>query len=86
VGTGKLLSEFELESSDRLISFNPDWRILATVDWEEGWVWMWDVNTGISLAVLKVNVANAEVVFSPDGSFLATGGNTVRLWGVPAGQ
>jgi WD40 repeat protein len=76
-------------------TLTPDGRILAgdngygyVLDDSVGRnaVLLWDVQTGEQLVGLEGHADLFDVVFSPNGRLLATGGwdGTVRLWGLPS--
>jgi WD40 repeat protein len=80
VASGETLFILEGHSSDTLrVNFNPDGQVLASTS-RDGTVRLWDVETGKSLAILDSGGSN--VIFSPDGTLLATCGDVVRLWGI----
>jgi WD40 repeat protein len=82
VATGELLLMLKGHTdSVTSITFNPDGRILASAS-SDGTVRLWDVKTGKALAVLD-GVNDSNVAFSLDDTLLATGGDILRLWGVP---
>ena len=62
------------------VAFSPD-GILASGS-TDGWVLLWDPNSGASIQSLWANghdEAVNSVAFSPDGEFLATGGNDDKI-------
>jgi WD40 repeat protein len=87
VETGKILVRLEgqevKENSVAFssIAFSPIEQVLVSTRWD-GTVRLWDVETGKAAADLKVSGAS-DVAFSPDGTLIAIGGDTVSLWGVP---
>ncbi len=83
IDTGKLL--FELtggENNDWVVipnvAFSPNSQVIASARNEN--VMLWDIRTGKYLETLP---GYKTVVFSPDGTLIATGGDIIRLWGVP---
>ena len=87
------------------VAFSPDGQILASagpVEFNilitEGRVYLWDVNTGERIAILRYNGAVNSVAFSPDGQILAGAGSVkindwptttegrVYLWDVNTGE
>jgi WD40 repeat protein len=82
VATGELLFKLEGHEFGPDVAFSPNGEVLASSSWD-GTVRLWDVETWKALAILDVpNVA--YFAFNPDGTLLATGGDFLRLWGVPA--
>ncbi len=64
------------------MAFSPDGSVLASSSTEE--LRLWDVETGVTLIVMRIFVPVES--FSPDGTLLVTGGESVRLYGVPRAQ
>ena len=91
VHTGHLLQTItgNITDSDsdigvRAIALNPDGRTLAVVTDEEV-IRLWDVPTGKIKATLHADSVNA-VVFSPDGTMLASGGSESLFVGCAHGE
>ena len=72
------------------IAFHPNKEEILASGSEDGYVWLWDVNTGEIIkefSFYNQSVIN-EVAFNLDGHILATGGNDkiIRLWDTETGQ
>ena len=70
------------------LSFSPDGRLLAGAGMGPNEVFLWDWPSGKLRGSLKGHVTGiVQVLFSPDGKTLATGGyDTVKLWNVATAQ
>ena len=67
------------------VAFSPDGTALASSDWLNDAVYLWDVATGTLKDTLAVDYLD-NLAFSPDGTTLAGGGSDkVHLWDVAAG-
>ena len=86
--TGEQLKSFGGGDTTLSVCFSPDGKTLASSgdEWDSN-IRLWDVQTGELLKTLKKRTAFEgrdvnSVVFSPDGSMIASGsGNgTIRLW------
>lgn len=74
--------------SANCVAFSPDGKLLASGD-DEGFIRLWNVETGEEVAVLKGHEANVmSVAFSPNGKHMATGSldDTVKIWDVATGE
>ena len=81
--TGQLKTTFIGPSGHiNSVTFSPDGGILAGGTDDK--VWLWDVTTGQSVAILEHKDGVRKVAFSPDGTTLASmnwgNDSTVRLW------
>jgi WD40 repeat protein len=91
VGTGRWLREFgkheAVNTGDlRDVTFSPDGKRLATVGAHSG-IEIWDPATGKRRRRLAATGADTCVTYSPDGRFLAAGGDAaLQLWEVAAGK
>ena len=83
IATGQLKNTF-IGHSDHInsVTFSPDGTILAGGTNDK--VWLWDVATAQSIAILEHEEGVRNVAFSPDGTTLASNNwgsdSTVRLW------
>jgi WD40 repeat protein len=82
--TGRLRTEFGRHSSTvRQLAVSPDGRTVATVTTRDSVVRLWDLTDRSLVATLAAHAAPLnEIVFSPDGSRLASGGTDtdVAVW------
>ncbi|HEX5706735.1 MAG TPA: caspase family protein, partial [Pyrinomonadaceae bacterium] len=78
---------FTLPANHGSVAFSPDGRILAAKA-DEGLVRLWDAATGVELRTLPTpkTVTGGDLVFSPDGKLVVTGGGAVRSWEVATGR
>jgi WD40 repeat protein len=68
------------------VLFSPDGALLASGD-VSGMVRLWDVTTRTERAVFQSRGSQASMIFSEDGSILASGGaEKVRAWDVNTGE
>ena len=66
------------------VAFHPAEDILVSAD-ESGWIWVWNAQNGELLHTIKGHTAYVQdIVFSPDGLWLASGGRDqcIHLWSV----
>jgi WD40 repeat protein len=92
VNTGQLKMSFGNIAFDYALSvaFSPDGRTIVTsggsaINWYEGQVKLWDVQTGQMLKIVKEGSRSETVTFSPDGTKVAVGSSdgAVRVYGIP---
>jgi WD40 repeat protein len=77
---GKVFYPFGHSEFITCLSFSPDGSLLASSSGDEGCVLIWDIKTGREIAALPGSADH--IVFSPDGKFMAYGGDlaTLQLW------
>ena len=82
--TGEVIHLLEYPSRGGMhsISFSPDGTRIAGGTAGEGYVWLWDAQTGEIVGNLGRQSWDVIVAFSPDGTLLAMGSTTVRLYDV----
>jgi WD40 repeat protein len=83
IAAGKLL--FELEGAESAhfsivssVAFSPNGQLIGSAGSDR--ILLWDVSTGKVLAEL---LGSNDIAFSRDGHLAATGGDVVRVWGMP---
>jgi len=93
LGSGVALQNFH-GGYDSFLAVSPDGQMIATGN-RDGIAWVWDINSGASLAELDPAVRLEDyseyltsVAFSPDGQILAAGywDGSVFLWQVDSGE
>ena len=88
-GTNTAILDAALEGHEGLIcvAFSPDGGTFALGGEDDGAVKLWETATGTNTAILEGHAHGAySLVFSPDGSTLASGGGfLVKLWDVASG-
>jgi WD40 repeat protein len=71
---------------DIRLAFSPVENILAAVSRTEGYILLWNVETGQQLKTIVVDIWVEDIVFSPDGKKLAVAGdNLIKLVDVNSG-
>ena len=91
--TGQHLQTLQKNRGANSITFSPNGRILASTGSSASsggkYIHLWDVQTGQPLQTLQGHTDHVlSVVFSPDGSTLASGSwdDTVRVWDAATGD
>lgn len=86
IESGMLVLDIPVPHFVRDVEFSPDGTLLAAAS-SDGVVRLWDVQMGTLRGELQGhNEGVSAVVFSPDGTKLASGGADVRLWDVASGE
>ncbi len=91
VRTGQIISTGQ-DNSNRLtrtVAFSPDGRILASDDFIDKSVRLWNVSTNQAITALVGHTGLiTSLAFSPSGAILASGSydNTIRLWDMQTDQ
>lgn len=68
------------------VTFSPDGSLLATGEWQQPFVWLWDAKTGWRQPTLAMGHGSSHsLAFSPEGDTLLTSdlSNITRFWNVP---
>ena len=82
----KLLSRFNGDSDVCALAFAPDGQTLLVGTGKDKEIQLWDLGTNRNIGTLKAHKhAVCELVFSPDGTLLASGdtGGNIHLWEYP---
>ncbi|MFE3451879.1 WD40 repeat domain-containing protein [Nonomuraea sp. NPDC059194] len=64
------------------VVFSPDGRTLAAADGRSREIWLWEVATRRPIAKYPSPATVRQMVFSPNGKTLVSGGTSVQLWDV----
>ncbi len=88
--TGTLVSKVPNQFQDTSImsvALSRDGVYAAMGDWD-GFVGVWNVQTGNIISNLKMDSTIYKILFSPDGKFIATAGAdyTARVWDIESGR
>jgi serine/threonine protein kinase/WD40 repeat protein/tetratricopeptide (TPR) repeat protein len=76
--TGRRVAAWDRPNDVVSLAVSPDGRRVALGTYRGSPVTVWDAATGVLAA--RLPVASAYVSFSPDGQWLATGGEVCQLW------
>lgn len=87
VGDLKIVNSFLGHTGFVGVLFSPDGKILASFGAGDKTIRLWDLTTGFEFASFQHPSDIQAIVFSPDGSKIASGGTdkTVRIWDVETG-
>ena len=86
IATGRCQLEWLAHTGDAVVArFTPDGKAIVTGDRNDGLVKIWDRTSGVMLDNFQAGEPELEnVIFSPDGSCLATvGAGAIKLWKWP---
>src|SRR4029077_6817102 len=92
--SGKLLRELRDDKIPANLAFSPDGKRMAVGNASAasslhgGEIKLWDITTGKIIRTLEPNAGSQGiVVFSPDGKWIAGGGNgTIKFWDASSGK
>jgi WD40 repeat protein/serine/threonine protein kinase len=69
------------------VLISPDGKWIATTNWSENTVRLWNAMSGESRTLINHSKELAQVAFTPDSArLLATGDGTIRVWAIPTGK
>ena len=86
--TGRVLRTLDLAGPGQTVSFAPDRSLMATADYTNETLWIWDPHSGKRLLDVENDCGPRlwSVSFSPDGRHLAAAGSGgVNVWRVHSG-
>ncbi|MBI4664542.1 MAG: protein kinase [Verrucomicrobia bacterium] len=85
IATGRVVWTDRLSGAGQSVAYSPGGDLLATGNWDNGSVELWDARTGKRLRELRTSVSARaiwSVQFSPNGRYLATASENdgVKVW------
>ena len=88
LASGHVARDFPVPRSDLLLALSPDGDLIATTDYWDHTIYVWDAQTGRLAHTLWGHQDNVDAIaFSQDGTLLVSSGfdETIRLWDVASG-